>query len=327
MFLGTSSGTPSKTRNVSATVIRKQNAKNWSLIDCGEGTQHQILHTNLSLMYLDAIYITHIHGDHCYGLIGLLASANMSGRVEKLKIIAPLSIKLLIESSQLNTSLNLSFEIEFIALETLNNELYSKDFKVEILALSHRLPSWGFIFSERNIEVKLNIKKLQNDNIPKGKIWGKIQKETFVTLENKEVIESEKYHLIQRKARKIAISGDNDQPSLYNKIEDLDLLIHEATYTEEVSLKVGKEPQHSSAKEVAIFAQSYNLKNLILTHFSPRYQDDKRKSPSIQEIEDEAKNFYKNKVFLANDFDLFSLDKNAYLKFESNSFKSHRECI
>lgn len=313
LFLGTSSGTPSKTRNVSATVIRKKNAKNWSLIDCGEGTQHQILHTNLSLNVLDAIYITHVHGDHCYGLMGLLASTNMGGRTEKLKIIAPTPIKLLLEASQSATSLNLSFEIEFIAIETLNSILECRDFTIETIQLSHRLPSWGFIFTERHIEVKLDSQKLEAENIPKGKIWGQIQKQDFVTLENKQVIESKKYHLTPRKARKIAISGDNDEASLYNKIKGLDVLVHESTYTQELSLKVGKRPQHSSAQEVAIFAKEYGLKNLILTHFSPRYQDDKTKSPSIQEIEDEAKKFYDETLFLANDFDVFSLDKESCL--------------
>jgi ribonuclease Z len=313
-FLGTSSGTPSKTRNVSATVIQKHNAKNWSLIDCGEGTQHQILHSNLSLNCLDAIYITHVHGDHCYGLIGLLASANMAKRVETLKIIAPLAIKAWIEASQSATSLNLSFEIEFIALETLSHTLECQDFEIESIALSHRLPSWGFIFTECHLQVKLNAPKLEADNISKGKIWGQIQTQAFVRLENNQVIESKDYHLAQRRARRIAISGDNDSPSLYAKIKNIDVLVHESTYTEEISLRVGKSPQHSSAQDVALFAKDYGLKNLILTHFSPRYQDDRSKTPSIQDIEDEAKKFYNNTLFLANDFDVFILDKKGCLK-------------
>jgi len=80
IFLGTSSGTPTKSRNVSAVAIKKQNNKSWYLIDCGEGTQHQILRTKLSLLHLNTICITHIHGDHCYGLPGLFASASMDTR-------------------------------------------------------------------------------------------------------------------------------------------------------------------------------------------------------------------------------------------------------
>lgn len=317
LFLGTSSGTPTKERNVSATVIRKYQSKNWSLVDCGEGTQHRVIHTNLSLLHLDAIYISHIHGDHCYGLIGLLASANMSKREESLKIIAPSSIHLLIKASQEATKLNLSFDIEFIALETVTQTLVSKDFEIETIKLSHRLPSWGFIFSERNIEIKLNSQKLLEDNIPKGKLWGEIQSKAFVNINKNHRIESKKYHLRARKARKVAISGDNDQVSLYDKIKGLDLLIHESTYTEALAIKVGKKPQHSFAKEVAVFAQDYDLKNLILTHFSPRYQKDISQSPSIKDIEDEAKASYHNTLFLANDFDLFYLDKNSTLSLQN----------
>ena len=82
-FLGTSSGTPTRTRNVSAMAIKRANSKDWYLVDCGEGTQHQVLRTSLSLQRLRAIFITHVHGDHCYGLPGLLASAAMAGRTEE----------------------------------------------------------------------------------------------------------------------------------------------------------------------------------------------------------------------------------------------------
>ncbi|HEY4542163.1 MAG TPA: MBL fold metallo-hydrolase, partial [Noviherbaspirillum sp.] len=92
-FLGTSAGTPTKTRNVSALAIRSLDSRSWYLVDCGEGTQHRILHTRLSLRSLGAIFITHVHGDHCYGLPGLLASAGMHKRTDELSIIGPLAIQ------------------------------------------------------------------------------------------------------------------------------------------------------------------------------------------------------------------------------------------
>src|SRR3569623_71903 len=89
IFLGTSSGTPTRTRNVSAAAIRRGNSKEWYLVDCGEGTQHRILQTHLSLNRLRAIFITHVHGDHSYRLPGLLASAAMSGRQDEQLLVAP----------------------------------------------------------------------------------------------------------------------------------------------------------------------------------------------------------------------------------------------
>ncbi|WP_089730915.1 MBL fold metallo-hydrolase [Modicisalibacter muralis] len=89
IFLGTSAGVPTQARNVSATAVKKRNAKGWYLVDCGEGTQQRVLHTKLSLNRLEAILITHTHGDHCYGLPGLLASASMAGRERSLTIAAP----------------------------------------------------------------------------------------------------------------------------------------------------------------------------------------------------------------------------------------------
>jgi len=311
IFLGTSSGTPTKTRNVSAIAIRKYQAKQWSLVDCGEGTQHQILHTNLSLKNLDAIYITHIHGDHCYGLPGLLASATMAGRVEPLTLVAPHAVKLFLDTMQSYTELRLSFDIDFIATEEHLDTIQRKDFNVQTIALSHRVPSWGYLFEEQKVEVKLDTDKLLADNIPKGALWGALQKEKEVMLEDGKIIQSKMYHLPQRKARRVVVSGDNDTPNIWAKIKGIDLLIHEATYTEEIGKKVGKEVGHSTAKEVSIFAQNYGLKNLILTHFSPRYHDDTSKEGSIKEIEEEAKILYKGHLFLAHDFALYRLDKNT----------------
>ena len=310
IFLGTSSGTPTKTRNVSAIAIRKHQSKRWSLVDCGEGTQHQLLHTKLSMKHLEAIYITHLHGDHCYGLPGLLASASMAGRKEALTMVVPLAVKEFVLSMQKATELHLTFALEFVLVEEIERPVIGEDFEVEILKLSHRVPSWGFVFTERHIESKLDIEKLQANNIPAGKLWGEIQKKEFVTLENGEVIKSSDYFLRQRKPRKIAISGDNDQATLWKSIEGLDLLVHEATYTAEHLEKIGKDPQHSCAKEVALFAQEYGLENLILTHFSARYE-------KLVELENEAKDVYNKRLFLANDFDAFYLTKESQVTLET----------
>ena len=313
IFLGTSSGTPTKDRNVSAVALRKKNDKRWSLIDCGEGTQHQILHTNLSMNYLDAIYISHIHGDHCYGLPGLLASASMGNRTEPLLLVAPLGVVEFVKSMQKFTELHLTYELEFMIIEENNKPIEREEFRIEILKLSHRVPSWGFLFVEKKIESQLNIEKLKNDNIPVGKKWGMLQRGKDIRLDNGETIHASTYQLEPRKARKVAISGDNDEAGLWGVVDDLDLLVHEATFTHDIAEKIGKEVGHSSAKEVAEFGKKSNLKNLILTHFSSRYHGDTTKTSSIEEVENEAKKIYDKTLFLANDFDIYTLSKESDL--------------
>ena len=105
VFLGTSAGVPTKTRNVTGIAVREERGNGWYLVDCGEGTQHQILHTSLSINALRAIFITHIHGDHCYGLPGILASAAMNGRKAPLKIMAPSGVREWVEATQQHTQL------------------------------------------------------------------------------------------------------------------------------------------------------------------------------------------------------------------------------
>jgi len=314
IFLGTSSGTPTKERNVSAVALRKKNDKRWSLIDCGEGTQHQLLHTNLSMQHLDAIYITHIHGDHCYGLPGLLASASMGRRTESLLLVAPLGVIEFVKSMQKFTELYLTYDLEFVALEEHEGSIEREEFAVEAMRLSHRVPSWGYLFTEKGIESSLDVEKLKGDDVPVGKAWGLIQKGQDLTLEDGRVIKASAYQNEPRKARKVAISGDNDEASIWANIEGLDLLVHESTFIHDIAMKIGKEVGHSSAQEVASFSSEYGLNNLILTHFSSRYHGDRTKSSSIQELEDEAKAFYDKTLFLADDFDVYTLSKELVLK-------------
>ncbi|MCW8997745.1 MAG: MBL fold metallo-hydrolase, partial [Kangiellaceae bacterium] len=121
-FLGTSSGVPTKHRNVSGIALEVGENKNWFLIDCGEATQHQLLNTKLSTRNLSAVFITHIHGDHCYGLPGLLASTAMSGRTETLYLIGPAKIKQFIDGVIEATDLFLTYPLEFLDVETLKKD-------------------------------------------------------------------------------------------------------------------------------------------------------------------------------------------------------------
>jgi len=216
IFLGTSAGTPTKNRNVSGLAIRRVNSKQWCLIDCGEGTQHQLLHTKLSLARLQAIFITHVHGDHCYGLPGLLASAAMSGRTEPLWLVGPSAIRTFIDVVQTATHLNLSYELKYKCIDEPNHSLndLAIEFDVEAIELSHRVPSFAYSFSENRLSNKLDTDKLEQDQIPRGALWGKLQQGLDVQLDNGSLICAQDYLLPMQHPRKIIISGDNDDPSL-----------------------------------------------------------------------------------------------------------------
>ncbi|MFK5985524.1 MAG: ribonuclease Z [Pseudomonadota bacterium] len=313
IFLGTSSGAPTRARNLSATAIKIKNSKNWSLIDCGEGTQQQILKTKLSLLRLKTICISHIHGDHCFGLPGLLASASMNGRKEPLNLIAPIQVKLFLDNIQKTLQLDLSFKINFIAIETLSNHFCDCDFNISITELSHRVPSFAFTFTEKNIQSNIDTTKLIAAGILPGPSWGKLQQGENVILENGQTINSDTFLQPRRKARSIVICGDNDSPELLKTITPkADVIVHEATFTEKTLKKVGPIAQHTSARQIAQFAQQIQLKNLVLTHFSGRYTMS-NKSPSINDIKNEALQYYSGNLYLANDFDSYQLDKQGNL--------------
>ncbi|WP_413671471.1 MBL fold metallo-hydrolase [Massilia cellulosiltytica] len=311
-FLGTSSGTPSKTRNVSGLALRGPGG-GWSLVDCGEGTQHRILNTTLSLHDLRAIFITHLHGDHCYGLPGLLASAGMLNRTAPLALVGPPALRTFIGGVMATSELGLPYPLEYIAVDGLAGAPVLPDLAVDAIALSHRMPSWAYRFTERTVERKLDAARLRAAGIAPGPVWGALQQGLDAVLDDGRVLHAADWLLAPRKVRTVIVGGDNDDPSLLlEAARTAEVLIHEATYTEEVLVKVGPGPMHSSALRVARMAQAARLPNLVLTHFSPRYQDGAGPL-SMGALEAEARGVYTGSLFLARDFDRYVLGRDGTL--------------
>lgn len=310
-FLGTSSGTPSKRRNVSALALQGSR-RHWYLIDCGEATQHQLLWSNLSLRALHTIFITHVHGDHCYGLPGLLASAALQGRTEPLQLMVPADLKTWLQATLELTQMYLSYELQFQLIEELNEPIMLPDFKVQPIKLSHRVASFAFKFTElpKPTKLLLNQEKLQADGIAPSGHWGQLQRGKDITLADGKVLLAKDY-LIQPNVpipQAVIIGGDNDKPELLAPyLEQVQVVVHEATFTQTIADKVGTRPQHSSAKQVAQFAEQYQVPNVILTHFSTRFGED------MTPIEDEVRAFYHGQWFLARDFDQFQLTESGTL--------------
>ncbi|MDM7482080.1 MAG: ribonuclease Z [Halomonas sp.] len=307
LFLGTSAGVPTKTRNVSGVALRESKGKGWYLIDCGEGTQHQVLHTKLSFHSLKAILITHVHGDHCYGLPGILASAAMGGRTAPLTLVAPKGIQTWLEATCAVTQLCLPFALEFICADDLPS-IEFENIAVETCALSHRVPCYAYTFTERNVEAALNVDKLDRHGIPRGPLWGQLKQGREIAFEGKP-LRSQDYLLFKHAPRKVVIAGDNDQPELLAQAcAGAQVLVHEATYTEAMAEKAG-EVGHSYGRQVAAFAEQVGLPHLVLTHFSPRYPLISHSVPSIEDIQREAQSVYSGALFLAQDFSEYHLDK------------------
>ncbi|WP_350558886.1 MBL fold metallo-hydrolase [Psychrobacter sp. CAL346-MNA-CIBAN-0220] len=335
-FLGTSAGVPTKQRNVTALAIEclnpylagpKQYSRHhnkkvrpWLLIDCGEGTQQQLLHTKLSLHQLIAICITHVHGDHCYGLPGLLASAAMSGRTSPLTIIAPKAIAKLLDTVTLTTELYLPFAIDFMAIEEVLFQQQGKvaisldrqqQLEIDITLLSYRVPSYGFGFTQAINRHTLNTNKLITAGIPASTLWGKLQQGENVCTESGQQLRSVDYVDNEQQRTRIVVAGDNDTSScLKSALHDTDLLVHEATYTSEVLASIQEknpafDPMHSSAQQIGKFARDIGINNLILTHFSARYQsfdNPSSRTPNMAHVRLDAEKVYEGNLWLAADF-------------------------
>jgi ribonuclease Z len=312
LFLGTSAGVPTKKRNVTGLALQEETGRDWFLVDCGEATQHQVLHTRLSLNDLQGIFITHVHGDHCYGLPGLLASAGMSGRKKPLRLIAPAGIAEWLKATQYLTQFYLPFDLEFLPTESLGSWSFAH-WMVEATSLSHRVPSFAYRFTETHREASLDTDKLLAEGVPRGPLWGELHKGQDVVHEGRTLRHSD-YLIYPYPPRCIVVAGDNDRPALLREFcEQSHLLVHESTYTQEVADKAGDTFGHSSAASIAGFAQAVGLPNLILTHFSARYQTNPEQTPSIEDIRIEAMTHYQGTLFLAEDFARYRLAKNGAL--------------
>ncbi|WP_273028442.1 ribonuclease Z [Massilia timonae] len=313
LFLGTSSGTPTRQRNMSGLALRLRGARSWVLVDCAEGTQHRILRTPLSVMSLRAVFITHMHGDHCYGLPGLLASAGLLGRSEPLTIVGPPPLRTMIECIMQASELSLPFPLAWFTPDDLAHGPLLPDLAVDATALSHRIPSWAYGFTEAAIERRLDTERLRADAVPSSALWGEIQQGRDVVLADGRAIAAADYLLPPRRARRIVVAGDNDSPELLAaSAQGADVLVHEATYTEEVLQRIGPGPQHSSAMRVAHFAQGAGVSNLVLTHFSPRYQEGGPLPLAL--LEEEARVQYGGHLLLARDLDHYVLDRTGELR-------------
>lgn len=284
IFLGTSAGVPTRLRNVSALALQPENSKTWILFDCGEGTQHQILKSPLSAYHLSTIFITHLHGDHIYGLPGLLASRGMLQAQTPLEIYGPKGLKAIIETVMHYSQLHLPFDLKIVEISN-GMTIDLGQLKIDVVELSHSIPSYGYIVTFADKPGKFDIAKAKALGIPEGPLYAKLKRGETITLPDGRSIDGTLLVGEPQKGKRIAIGGDNDTPLLFAKLAPFDLMIHEATYTQYDFDHLPRKFQHTTAKALAQAAQQMGVPWLILNHISPRYDKDGRIIELIEEVQ------------------------------------------
>lgn len=269
-FLGTSSGVPTKSRNVSSVALRlPQRAEIW-LFDCGEGTQHQFLRSDLKISQIKRIFITHMHGDHIFGLMGLLASCGLAGHAENIEIYGPPGLEEYLKACMKYSATNFYYGIKVHKVEP--GLVYEdQDFVVTASLLKHRVTAFGYRIAEKNRPGKFDVAKAKALGIPPGPIYGKLKKGETVTLSNGKKIKGTELCGPTETGRKFVYCTDT--VFCENAIElakDTDVLIHEATFAHQ-DANLAFERLHSTTTMAAQVALAAQVKQLIMTHFSPRY--------------------------------------------------------
>ncbi|WP_085991967.1 ribonuclease Z [Oceanobacillus senegalensis] len=295
LFLGTGAGVPSKERNVTSIALSLlQEINSIWLFDCGEATQHQILHTSIKPRKINKIFITHLHGDHIFGLPGFLSSRSFQGGDDELTVYGPSGIKEFIETTLRISSSHLTYPISFVEIS--EGKILEDDY-VEVYAkkLDHGIPSFGYRIVEKNKPGELLVNKLKEIGIQPGPIYKEIKENPIVEIDGKS-IHRDNFIGPDKKGRIISILGDTRYVEEHiSFIKDSNILVHEATFENEKE-NLAKEYFHSTTTQAASLALKGNVKNLVLTHISSRYQQNNH-----EKLLCEAKEIFPNTV-LANDF-------------------------
>ncbi|WP_271003523.1 ribonuclease Z [Listeria seeligeri] len=289
VFLGTGAGVPSRGRNVTSIALSMLNERNaiW-LFDCGEATQHQILRSQIKLSKLEKIFITHMHGDHIFGLPGLLSSRSFQGGDSDLTIYGPVGIQAYVETSLKLSGTRLTYKIIF---EEIEPGLIFEDemFTVTADELDHGMLSYGYRIVEKDKQGALDAARLKEDGVEPGPIFQRLKNGEVVTLPDGREIDGENYIGAPQKGKIISIFGDTrETASEFALAENADILIHEATFEGDKG-KMAAEYMHSTTIQAAELAKKAGVKKLILTHISSRYDREASKALLI-----EAKSVFEN---------------------------------
>ena len=294
VFLGTSAAIPTEKRCLSSIAVKREGEL--LVFDAGEGMQRNFLQAKLGINKKMKIFITHLHIDHCLGLMGFFQTMSLLGRTKKIDIYGESRLREFIHENFRIINIELAYEIVIHVIDKEGVIASEDDYQITCCRAAHSIPAFSFCINEHPRPGVFSAEKASKLSIPKGDLYRRLQHGEDVFVDGK-LIKSNQIVGPKRKGRKIGISGDT-RPSteLKDFFDSCDILIFESTYNHDYQNKA-IETFHSTSTEAALLAKESNCSKLILTHFSSRYDD-------LNILLEEARTIHSN-VDLAEDMKTF----------------------
>lgn len=288
-FLGTGAGMPSKLRNVTAIAMSllDEIGEVW-LFDCGEATQHQIMHTSIRPRRVRNIFITHLHGDHIYGLPGFLGSRSFLGGEEPLTIYGPAGIREYVTMSLRLSKTHLNYELSIVEI----NEglvLETDHFTVHAKKLEHVIECYGYRIEQKPLAGQLRMERAVELGVPKGPMLGALKNGLDVTLADGTIVRSSDVVDAEKPGFTVTVLGDTRYCKAAIELsKEADIVIHEATFDAQ-NEQLARDYGHATNVEAATVAKKAQAKNVLLTHISARFTEQ-----DIAKLQEEARAIFEN---------------------------------
>ncbi len=269
-ILGNNSAIPAFERHPTSQVVHSDEAN--FLVDCGEGTQMQMNLYKIRKSKINDIFISHLHGDHYFGLIGLLASMSLLGRKHVLNLYAPAALMNILNLQLSIANTELGYQLNFRALEDTNILYDFPKLSIQSFPVKHRIPCWGFIFREKKHKRKINPDALRHYDVPLSR-FEELRNGLDIVLSDNQTVYNEAVTHPVAPGKTYAYCADTIyDEDLITQIQHVDLVYHEATYLHENQEKAASR-FHSTCLEAATLAKKSSVKKLLIGHFSSRYED------------------------------------------------------
>jgi ribonuclease Z len=282
VFLGTSAAQPTENRGLSCICLERDGEI--LMFDAGESAQISYMKSGLGWNKKMKIFVTHLHGDHCVGILGLLQTMSMQNRTETLEIFGPSGIEEFIAANIKVLNFGLSFPV-IINIIKEEKIIDNERFSMYACKANHSVTAYSYLFEEKDKPGRFNVEKAKELGIPEGELWNKLQNGNEV-INNGQTIKPEQVLGEKRPGKKIGISGDTMPTEELEKFfKECDYLVFDSTFLDEEKQKA-QDTCHSTAKQAAVLGKNAKVKNLVLTHFSARYKDEIGHLNEAKEIHD-----------------------------------------